>query len=1821
MSRPTTRRYAFTLLALLTGLLLSLHFLPVQSQENPNNIIIPAGDSQALVAAIQRANQTPATPVNIYLQAGQYLLYGPNEGGKPSLPLITGTVTVFGQNTLILLQSEAATPAQIEIAPGASAEFHHLHLLLASGTGRSVVNRGTVRIYDSTFGSLDREVLPGVGEGGGIENYGSLSIERTTFARNQYLSTNTEGGAIYNAGSLTVSCTRFVEGLASRGGAIFNTGSATIFSSAFEENIANGGGAIFSAEGAVDASGNWWRGSEPAVNDLYLGRDTISAGVNADSPLASDPTAERGCQAQPPLTNPEALGTTGTAPTLTNTTTTDTPSGILPHDPDLGPIIRVSVASDGTQGKPFGDANGGSISADGRFVAFAASYNNLVPNDTNNTGDVFLHDCQTGETIRVSVSSSGVQANNHSYASHISRDGQFIGFISWATNLVAGDTNGVEDVFVYDRITAQVERVSVSSTGVQGDGISWGAAFSGDGRFVVFNSDASNLVSGDTNGYRDVFVRDRLTSETTRISLSTAGEEANGNSVSISITTDGNLILFNSDASNLVEGDTNGVTDAFLHNRLTGQTVRVSLAWDGSEANGATYGGWVSNDGQAVVLDSEASNLIPGDTNNESDVFFRYLVTGAVTRVSVDSEGNQAEGSSGSGRASDDGRFISFSSTADNLTLYDDALFDVFVHDRVTGLTILVSTAADGTPGNDDSFVHGITSNGDYLAILSYATNLVPNDTNNGYDIFRVPVKFTPSIVTPLSPSGTITSPTPTLIWQREPKSTMYKVLVHMTGGTFVYAQIHSALNVCDATTCSITPPLNLLSGNYTFYVIGINNAGEGALDSRSVLAFTVIDPTDTFTRVSVASDGTQGNAASGFAKHAISADGRYVVFSSEANNLVPNDTNGVQDVFLRDRQTGITSRVSVASDGTQANGRSDIWRVSISADGRYIVFQSEATNLVPNDTNNRLDVFVRDQVNGTTSRVSLASDGTQGNGESRYGVISADGRYVVFASQATNLVLGDTNNFLDSFIHDRVTGITERISIASDGSQAMPTGGTLETTPHAEISDDGRYVVFSSPGSGLVPGDTNSKYDVFVRDRLNNTTVCVSLTPVGQFGVGSSEVMYPSISSDGGYITFFSAANDLVAGDTNGVSDVFGHDRVTGETTRLSLAPDGTQGNGASGITSISDDNRYVAFESNASNLVVGDTNSKWDIFVLDRTTGQIVRFSQSVTGMQGNNHSYAPQVSSDGQWMSFYSEASNLVPNDTNSAGDTFVALVNFVPNRVIPISPSGYSPPPPPLYRFVWYQEAKSSQYEVKVVRADSTVVYSGIHDVETVCGSTCEIMPDLVLEDAFYTWSVRGISMYGAGPWSSMDFQVSIYAITPTIGVTPRQTPSSTFTPSLTHTPSPTRTPSLTLTRTVTRTPSLTLTRSLTPSLTNTRTPAPSLTRSLTRTLTPSRTPSRTPTPTWTLTPSMVPTNTRTPTPSWTPTVTPAFPGTIVQVSPSGNITSRTPTFTWQKEANSTSYDIQIVRNDVIVIHTQNYTSVAVCGPSTCSITPALDLSSDYYSWWVRGINGSGNGPWSGQGFAMTILPGLVTQTAPIGAYNGRSPTFTWNRERDSHEYGIWIGQGSTTLHLAYIQASTYCNSTTCSYTPPLDLSSDYYVWWVGGYSLGGGGDWTGTGFHVTVLPGLVTQTAPIGAYNGRTPTFTWERDRDSHEYGIWIGQGGTTLHLAYIQASTYCNSTTCSYTPALDLSSDYYTWWVGGYSLGGGGPWNGNGFHVTVTPAAVIQLGPQGTINQSNPSFTWQRNRDAFEYGIWIGQGSTPLHQTTLQANTVCPSQT
>ncbi len=408
--------------------------------------------------------------------------------------------------------------------------------------------------------------------------------------------------------------------------------------------------------------------------------------------------------------------------------------------------------------------------------------------------------------------------------------------------------------------------------------------------------------------------------------------------------------------------------------------------------------------------------------------------------------------------------------------------------------------------------------------------------------------------------------------------------------------------------------------------------------------------------RVSVASGGIQANGASGSTHHvSTSADGCYIAFYSDATNLVPGDTNGVRDVFVRNQRTGTTIRTSVASNGSQGNGQSGYIGTStpfapgISDDGRYVVFESLASNLISNDTNNVADIFVRDLHTSTTTRVSIASDGGQANGTSYEPFISASGRYVIFVSVASNLVPGDTSNSPDVFVHDRTTGQTTRVSIASNGTPGNASSG------HPSISADGRFVAFDSYASNLVSGDTNGFQDVFVRDRQTGQTTRVSLNTNGSQVNGNS--WEPMISADGLWIVFSSTASNLVAGDTNAVQDVFLHNRVTGQTTRISVASNGSQGNDLSNVPSISADGRYMAFQSPSTNLVTGDTNITWDVYIHDRVTGETIRASVNSSGTQGNFFSWNSSIASTGRFVTFSSFASNLVLGDTNGTWDIFV------------------------------------------------------------------------------------------------------------------------------------------------------------------------------------------------------------------------------------------------------------------------------------------------------------------------------------------------------------------------------------------------------------------------------------------------------------------------------------------------------------------------------------------------------------------------------------
>jgi len=417
--------------------------------------------------------------------------------------------------------------------------------------------------------------------------------------------------------------------------------------------------------------------------------------------------------------------------------------------------------------------------------------------------------------------------------------------------------------------------------------------------------------------------------------------------------------------------------------------------------------------------------------------------------------------------------------------------------------------------------------------------------------------------------------------------------------------------------------------------------AGIGFTALAGALVLVVSGCTWT-SRVSVDSNGAQGNDYSW--QPAISADGHYVAFGSLASNLVPGDTNGDTDIFVKDTTTGATTRVSVDSGGAEANSAS--LDPTISGDGRYIAFDSNATNLVPGDTNNVGDVFLRDTALGTTTRITLSSDGAQADNESFDPAISADGRYVAFTSWATNLVPGDTNGEPDVFVWDAVSGTTTRVSVDSSAGQ-----GNL-TSDHPSISGDGRYIAFESWATNLVPGDTNGRADIFVRDTTAGTTVRVSVDSSG--GEGNDWSSNPAISADGRDVAFTSWATNLVPGDTNVMRDLFVRDTVSGTTTAVSLDGGLTS---SSSFPAISADGRYVAFESDASTLVPGDTNDATDVFARDMVSGSTTRVSVNSGGGQADGTSDDPAISADGRYVAFHSSAPNLVAGDTNGAEDVFV------------------------------------------------------------------------------------------------------------------------------------------------------------------------------------------------------------------------------------------------------------------------------------------------------------------------------------------------------------------------------------------------------------------------------------------------------------------------------------------------------------------------------------------------------------------------------------
>jgi Tol biopolymer transport system component len=408
-------------------------------------------------------------------------------------------------------------------------------------------------------------------------------------------------------------------------------------------------------------------------------------------------------------------------------------------------------------------------------------------------------------------------------------------------------------------------------------------------------------------------------------------------------------------------------------------------------------------------------------------------------------------------------------------------------------------------------------------------------------------------------------------------------------------------------------------------------------------------NPGDTI-RVSVSSSGAEGDdeVDVGYWNN-MSADGRFFVFSSYATNMVAGDTNGNQDVFVHDRLTGTTVRASVDADGAEHAGASYCNAPTISNDGRFVVFDTDGGwASIPGDDNFLPDVYLKDLTTGALTWVSQGVGGVAGDAQSFSGWVSGDGNFVAFESTSTNLIESDTNNLEDVFRWQRSNGTIVRASVDASGNQAN--GDSFA----AGISYDGRYICFDSNAINLVTGDNNFLDDTFRKD-MNTGEVLIASVPVGGGENAGGQTLNHGMSQDGNRVCFLS---DDPTNRTGTRRNGMIRDIAAGVTYKGSVGDGNVEVPGGSvGSIAISPDGLYFSFRASSDGYVAGDTNGVNDAFVLEIATGRVQIGSVDSAGNSHNGTTAAfTTVSNGGRFQSFYSDADNLVPNDTNGFVDQF-------------------------------------------------------------------------------------------------------------------------------------------------------------------------------------------------------------------------------------------------------------------------------------------------------------------------------------------------------------------------------------------------------------------------------------------------------------------------------------------------------------------------------------------------------------------------------------
>ena len=883
-----------------------------------------------------------------------------------------------------------------------------------------------------------------------------------------------------------------------------------------------------------------------------------------------------------------------------------------------------------------GDSVAPWISDDGRYVVFSSLANDLVPGGNSQLVlNVYLHDRSLNTTVLVSANAGGNGGGNgHSTAGQASTNGRYVVFQSDASDLVPGDTNGVSDIFLRDTFTGTTRLISVAKNGGFANGASTDPVMTPDGTCVVFISAATNLMAGDANGIPDVFVRDLITQTNWLVSTRAAGKgsppvASMGTPV---ITPDGRYVAFFSDATGMVAsvpGTTTG--EVYVRDRL-GSTNFCTWA----STNAAmivsnmlhlslmpSVHPALSDDGRYVAFKTGWTNgIVTPPAGSPAVIFFLYDSLNKTTTI-VSTNGYppwpNCDDVYGPEMTSD-GRFVAFvqrepagSTNGSSVRLWD----------RQAGTNVLVSAGPDGLwPTNSTSHTPAVSQDGRYVTFLSDATNLVSNTVSNGLHIYRRDLQTATTVLLDANTNG---------VGSMDELGAI--PALSADGSCVAYATLDGGLIGSDNNNAS------------DVFLWDSATATNALISVHNPLALS-----------------QAGNLASSLGSFSISGNGTLAAFASFASDLVANDTNGNADVFVRNLTANSNILVSVGLDGNSGRGGPSFNPI-ISADGRYVVFLSGATNLVAGDLNSAVDVFRRDLQTGTTALVSDNSGGVSLGGSVFLPASSQDDRYIAYF--CTNLYTSlyglfwrDMNSAVTNLVfsnvhpsrHISMSANGQRLAWFDSSSRLSVWDANLQANIYSNTIASPTSAALSPAGNRLLYVATNL---LFVYDLAghSNLFLCPSAAQIK----GSSQWSW-----DGRYVAFVTAAN-LVAGDNNGINDVYLQDLQTGTLTLVSMDQSGTTS--AAGISDspvVSTDGRFVVFRSFATNILPGIVRPP-SLVVFDRLSGLNSLLVTGTTETGWTTWVSQPVLSTNELQLAFQSWDAGLVSGDLNSAGDTF-ALTNW-------------------------------------------------------------------------------------------------------------------------------------------------------------------------------------------------------------------------------------------------------------------------------------------------------------------------------------------------------------------------------------------------------------------------------------------------------------------------------------------------------------------------------------------------------------------------------